>query len=94
MSSLQLCFFDTHTFWLIGHMKAMSLSNYAQQKAFCRQKVELNPDFSGVDSHPTMSSGETEIGPELDLEYNPNMELELDLDLELTHFGTHMVKKT
>ena len=41
--------FSFHTFWFIGHLKAMSLSNNAQQKAVCRQKVELTPDFSRVD---------------------------------------------
>ena len=38
--------------WLIGHPKARSLTNHVQQKAVCRQKkVELTPDFSGVNPH-------------------------------------------
>ena len=72
-----------------------------QQKDFCRQKMKLTPDFSGVDPHnqlrldrdetragagvdllqswmwiwggpPTISSGWTEIGLKLDLEWLPS----------------------
>ena len=37
------------TIWLIGHPKAMSISNHAQQKAVCGQKGEVDSTFSGVD---------------------------------------------
>ena len=38
--------YSCFTFWLIGHLKAMNLSNHAQQKDSLDQKVGLTPDFS------------------------------------------------
>ena len=43
----------------------------AEQKDFCRKKVELSPDISGVDP-PTISSCETEMGPKLEPEKTPH----------------------
>ena len=61
------------SFSLIGHPKAMSLSNHAQQKAVFRQKVELTPDFSEVDT-PPISWSETEMGLHLEQGLDPPLQ--------------------
>ena len=57
-----------YCFCLIGHPKAMSVSNHAQQKDFCWQKTGVNSRYFWS-RPPQLSSGETDMGPELELQW-------------------------
>ena len=57
-------------FWLIGHLKAMSLSNQAQQKAVCRQKSGVDSTF--FSSRPLQWAQVREMGLQLEPEWTPH----------------------